>query len=331
MFTAKGAKRLLVFILAAYICLKITTLGWHFLAPHYSGRPSPGASPEKLRAAVTVLSHEIGPRDLFNNNRANLRMAENYILRRFRNSGCEVELQEYMSAGVPVRNIVCVRPGEDAPGETILFGAHYDTFNNPGADDNASGVAALLDLADYSAGKKFGRTLKFAAFVNEEPPFFRHEGMGSAVFAASAAAKGEDIKAAVILEMIGYFTEARASQRYPPLIGPFFPSRGNYAAQISDIRSAGTAFRIADAFRGASTLPLRTAVLPSFVPGADYSDHRSFWRAGYPAVMFTDTAFYRNPHYHKSSDLPDTLNYEYMASLTDGLRAVLDKLAGRLR
>lgn len=329
MFTAKGTKRLLLFVLSAYICLKITTLGWYFLSPHYSGRHPRGASPEQLRAAVTALASEIGPRDLFNNNRSKLRLAEDYILRRFKSSGCEVEQHEYHAAGVPVRNIICVKHGLRKPEEIILLGAHYDTFNNPGADDNASGIAALLALADHASGKEFGRTIKFAAFVNEEPPFFRHEGMGSAVYAASAAARGEDIKVAVILEMIGYFTEARASQRYPPLIGPFFPSRGNYAAQISDIRSAGTAFRIADSFRGASTLPLRTAVLPSFVPGADYSDHRSFWRAGYPAVMFTDTAFYRNPHYHKSTDLPETLNYEYMASLTDGLRAVLDDLAVR--
>lgn len=329
MISAKEAKRLMVFTLAAYASLKFTTLGWYFLAPHYAGRPVRDASPENLKAAVTALASEIGPRDLFNNNKARLRRAEDYILRRFKAAGCKVESQEYLAAGVKVRNLICSKPGLEAPGEVVLVGAHYDTFNNPGADDNASGMAVMLDLADHASDKKFGRTIKFAAFVNEEPPFFRHEGMGSAVYAASAAARGEDIKAAVILEMVGYFTEARASQRYPPFIGPFFPSRGNYIAQISNIRSAKTAFGIADAFRGASTLPLRTAVLPSFVPGADYSDHRSFWGKGYPAVMFTDTAFYRNPNYHKRTDLPGTLNYEYMASLTDGLRAALDGLAGR--
>jgi len=183
-------------------------------------------------------------------------------------------------------------------------------------------------LADYAAAKSYGRTLKFIAFTNEEPPFFKKEGMGSAVYAKAARAAGDDIKAAIVLEMTGYFSEERFSQRYPPLIGPFMPQKGNFIAQISNFPSRKTAGRIDSAFRAASDLPLRTVSLPSFVPGVDFSDHRSFWQAGYPAVMFTDTSFYRTPHYHKGSDLPDTLNYEYMAAFMDGVKAAVDELAG---
>ncbi|OGR44585.1 MAG: hypothetical protein A2X35_00385 [Elusimicrobia bacterium GWA2_61_42] len=323
----KTVIHLLAFTLAAALSLKLSTVGWYFLAPAYSGRKAGLTDAAKLKKTVTVLAEEIGPRDLFNNNKARLRLAEDYITLRLRAAGYKVEFQEYYSAGVKVKNIIASKPGRSAPGEIILVGAHYDTFNNPGADDNASGVAGLLDLAEYAAKRGFARTVTFVAFVNEEPPFFKNEGMGSAVYASAAAKRGDDIKAALVLEMIGYFTEKRISQRYPPFIGPFFPSRGNFMAQISDLRSRALAAQAGKAFRGASTLPLRTAVLPAFVPGADYSDHRSFWRAGYPAVMFTDTSFYRTPHYHKPSDLPETLNYEYMAAFQDGMKAVLDELA----
>lgn len=328
MVSGVRVKHLLIFTIAAYAVLKTTTLGWYFLAPRYHGRSAGKTSDEKLRAAVTALASDIGPRDLFNNNKARLRRSETYVAGRLRAAGYKVRFQEYMAAGVKVRNIIAAKRGVSLPDEKIVLGAHYDTFNNPGADDNASGVAGLLELADYAAGKEFSRTVEFAAFVNEEPPFFKKDTMGSAVYTAAAAASGERIAAAIVLEMIGFYTDARASQRYPPLVGPFFPSRGNFIAQVADLRSARLAARISGVFGKASTLPLRTAVLPAFVPGADYSDHRSFWAHGYHAVMFTDTAFYRNANYHSASDKPDTLNYEYMAALLDGLKAALDDLAG---
>ena len=326
MTSKKHILHLLLFTAAAYAALKLSTLGWNFLAPAWPGGVTI-TRPERLRETVTVLAGEIGPRDLFNNNKARLRRTEEYITARLRSAGYKVEFQEYYSAGVKVRNIAASRTGLTAPGEIILVGAHYDTCNNPGADDNASGVAGLLELAEYAAKRSFARTVKFVAFVNEEPPFFRHDGMGSAVYASAAAKRGDDIKAALVLEMIGYFTEKSVSQRYPPFIGPFYPGRGNFIAQVSNLNSRSLAARVGKAFKTASTLPLRTAVLPSFVPGADYSDHRSFWRAGYPAVMFTDTSFYRTPHYHKASDLPATLNYGYMAAFIDGMKAVVDDLA----
>ena len=328
MMTKKRFLSLLVFTAAAYLVLKLTTVGWNFLAPSYPAGHATATSPEDLRRTVTHLAVEIGARDVFRNNRPRLRRTEDYISGRLRAAGYKVEVQEYPSAGTFARNIIASKPGSARPGESVLVGAHYDTYDNPGADDNASGVACLLELAEYASKKSFGRTVTFAAFANEEPPFFKTAGMGSAVYARAALERRDDIKAVLILEMTGYFTEERLSQRYPPLIGPFMPGRGNFIAQVSNFASRGLAGEADKAFRAATPLPLRTVSLPEFVPGVDYSDHRDFWKAGYKAVMFTDTSFYRNRHYHKDSDLPDTLNYAYMAAFADGMKGVLGALAG---
>lgn len=327
MITKKRLFQLALLSAAGAGALGLSVRGWDLFADAYPGGPT-ATSQESLRAAVTTLAVDIGPRDLYNNNRARLRRAEEYITARFKAAGCAVEYQDYYASGVKVRNISCVKTGASLQGETIVVGAHYDTFNNPGADDNASGTAGVLELADYAKGKKYARTVKFVAFTNEEPPFFRKEGMGSKVYADAAAERKEDIKAALVLEMIGYFSEARFSQIYPPLVGAFLPDRGNFIAQVGNFGSRALAARADTVFREATDLPLRSVCLPSFVRGADFSDHRSFWAHGWPAVMFTDTSFYRTPHYHKATDLPATLNFEYMAAFLDGMRAVLDDLAG---
>lgn len=319
---------LAAFAAASYTALKLTTVGWNFLAPSLPAGHAAATSPEKLRRTVTDLASAIGPRDVFRNNLDKLRRAEVYIAGRLAAAGYKVEFQEFPAAGTVARNIVASKPGLSAGAGTVLVGAHYDTYDNPGADDNASGVACLLELAEAAAGRNMQKTVVFAAFANEEPPFFKTPGMGSAVYARAARARGDDIRAAVILEMTGYFTERRISQRYPPLIGPFMPGRGNFIAQISNFNSRELAGGIDAAFRAASPLPLRTMALPNSVPGVDFSDHRSFWNAGYRAVMFTDTAFYRNRNYHQDSDLPDTLNYAYMAAFMDGLKGALAELAG---
>jgi Zn-dependent M28 family amino/carboxypeptidase len=329
----KTMKRVLycaIFAAAAYALFTTTAFGWRFWSGSFPGQPAAAGkqSEIRLKSHVVKLAGEIGSRDLFPVNNAKLRASVDYISSELKSYGYKVEYQEFRSSGTNVRNIIAVKPGLSAPGEIIIVGAHYDSCDNPGADDNASGVAGVLELARRMAGRPLARTVKFLAFPNEELPFFRTKEMGSFVYAADAARRKDDIKAAIVLEMIGYYSEKPFSQRYPQPIGPFFPNKGNYIALIGNLNSRALAGGLRRSFESASALPLETAALPASVSGVDLSDHRSFWEYGYPAVMFTDTAFYRNAGYHKPFDTPDTLNYVYMAAFLDGLeKAVLD-LAG---
>lgn len=317
-----------VFAAAASAVLKATTFGWHFRNRAGAARAGRSGTEIRLRSHVVKLAGEIGARDLFRNNNRGLKASSDYIGSELKSYGYKVEYQEYPSAGVKVKNIIAAKPGLSAPDEIIIVGAHYDSCDNPGADDNASGVAGVLELARRLAAKPSARTVKFLAFVNEEPPFFRAKDMGSFVYASEAAGKKDDIKGAIVLEMIGYYSDAPFSQHYPPLIGVFYPNKGDYPALVSNFHSRGLAWKIRDSFKSAAAQPLETAILPAMIPGVDFSDHRSFWKYGYPAVMFTDTAFYRNPNYHKQTDTPETLDYSRMALFLDGLeKAVLD-LAG---
>lgn len=314
--------RLFVFAVAAFAAIKTTTLGWIFWNPRAGPSETSQGSVANLKRHVEILAGEIGPRDMFSS-RKSLEAAADYISSQLKTLEYDVERRRYPVAGSSAENIIAVKRGMVFPEETIIVGAHYDTCSNPGADDNSSGVAGMLELAERFSKKTGKRTLKFIAFVNEEPPFFKTKDMGSFAYAESAFERGENIKLAVILEMIGYFSEKSLSQRYPPLLGPFFPNKGNFIAQVSDFKTRKLAKRMDAAFKKASSLPVRTVALPSFVPGVDFSDHWSFWQKEYKAVMFTDTAFYRNPNYHKKTDTPETLNYEYMSRCVDGVEAAL--------
>jgi len=210
----------------------------------------------------------------------------------------------------------------------VIVGAHYDSCFNPGADDNASGVAALLELARLVRGEPLGRTVKFIAFTNEEPPIFQTEQMGSHVYARAARARGEDIRAVLVLEMLGYYDDRRGSQQYPPLFGLFYPSQANFISVVSDFGSRRLCRQVSQAFKRASAFPIESVSTFRSIPGVTWSDHWSFWQEGYPAVMVTDTAFLRNPHYHQMSDTWETLDYERMATVVLGLAGALRELGG---
>ncbi|MBL7157432.1 MAG: M20/M25/M40 family metallo-hydrolase [Candidatus Omnitrophica bacterium] len=280
---------------------------------------------ERLKGHVYKLSHEIGDRSAFNIK--NLNEAANYITEQFKSFGYDVEFQEYDVSGGTVKNIIVTKEGIEKPNEVVILGAHYDTCFNPGADDNASAVAGLLESARFFSDRKTNRTIKFIAFVNEEPPFFKTEDMGSRIYAKQARKKKEDIKAVLILEMIGYYTDKPRSQQYPLFFGFVYPNKGNFIMIVSNWHSRSLAGKIVSSFKEKSQFPIESIVAPAALCGVDFSDHWSFWKEGYPAVMITDTGFYRNPNYHSELDTYETLDYESTTEVVKGLGAVLIELA----
>ena len=225
-------------------------------------------------------------------------------------------------------NLEVVLPGQQWPNETIVVGAHYDTVaGSPGADDNASAVAALIEIARGLKDHKPGRTIKLVAFVNEEQPFFFWGDMGSQVYAVAARKRKEDILLMISLEMLGYYRDEPGSQHYPALFENFHPDTANFIAFVSNINSFFALRRAAKAFRHHSDFPLETTSTFGWIPGVSASDHQSFWRQGYRAMMCTDTAFFRNPNYHKPEDTPDTLDYPRLEKVTSGLVEMCKELS----
>jgi len=265
-----------------------------------------------------MLAGDIGERNVFHPQA--LHAAADYIEQQWRSQGHAVERQVYEVEGVRCANLEINCTGSRRPGEVILVGAHYDSVQgSPGANDNASGVAALLELGRLFAAVNPESTLRLVAFVNEEPPFFFWRKMGSMVYAKAACERGDDIRLMLSLEMLGCFLEAPGSQRYPPLLRLFYPDTGNFIAFVSNLRSRKLLHRMTAAFRAGSDFPAEQLATFSLVPGVGWSDHQSFWRRGYHALMVTDTAFYRYRHYHSPRDTPEKLDYESMARVTTGL------------
>lgn len=230
--------------------------------------------------------------------------------------------QPFESGGRRVRNLE-VGPER---GARLVVGAHYDAIpGTPGADDNASAVAALIELALQLARERL--PVRFVAFANEEPPYFMGPEMGSWVSAAGARKREEALEGMISLEMLGYYRDAPGSQRYPFPLRFFYPDRGDFIAFVGDFGARALVRRAIGAFRRHAAFPSEGVAAPAFIPGVTRSDHWSFRDQGYPAIMVTDTAFFRNPHYHLPSDTPDTLDYERLARVTLGLAAMLRDLA----
>lgn len=282
-------------------------------------------TPSYLRLAVTKLSREIGVRTYRDLDR--LDKTVQYISGEFTAFGYQVGHQSFKFAGNTYQNVIAELKGRTFPEKVLVVGAHYDTVRTtPGADDNASGVAGVLGLAKLLAGRPQDRTVRFVAFALEEPPAYRTKNMGSYHFAASLKKDREQVEGMVCLEMIGFFSDRPGSQHYPiPFMKLRFPKTGNYIAMVGNRKSKAFTMKIAGSFRKATDLPLVTLNAPAFVVGIDFSDHWSFGKFGYPAFMVTDTAFYRNPNYHSPADLPDTLDYNRMAKVVEGLIAAVEE------
>ncbi len=279
---------------------------------------------DELIADVRILGGEIGERNMARYPQLNA--AADFIENSFARAGLVPRRDRYELQGLACHNIEAEIRGSSP--EIVLVGAHYDSvFGSPGANDNGSGVAATLALARRFAQKPTQRTLRFVAFVNEEPPYFLTEQMGSFVYAGRCKARGDQISAMISLETIGYFSDAPHSQTYPSLgLGVFYPTVGNFIGFVGNVRSRALLRRAIALFRKHARLPSEGAALPSFIPGVSWSDQWAFWQHGYPGIMITDTAPFRYPHYHSATDTPDKLDYDRFALVVSGMQKVIEEL-----
>lgn len=286
---------------------------------------APAVSAERLEAHVRALSEEFVPRDHAHPH--NMNRAAAYIFAELKEAGGRVSVQDFEVRGTTYRNVVASFGPEE--GARIVVGAHYDAAGPfPAADDNASGVAGLIELAGL-LGRESPRTrVDLVAWALEEPPFFQTRHMGSVAHAESLRRAGVRVRVAISLEMIGFFSDAPGSQRFPlGFLKAFYPSAGNFISVVGKLGQAGVVRRVKKAMRGASPLGVHSINAPRWVPGVDFSDHASYWDAGYPALMITDTAFYRNPWYHTARDTAETLDYARMAMVVQGVHAAVLRFA----
>ena len=321
-----GAALLLFLLLLAFVYSTMIRMpGKSFSGPLPDLTDRQRTLAETLRRDLQTLAGEIGDRNVFKPQK--LEKAARFIERRLESAGYAPQRQKFTVGPRTCANIEAEIPGAALRDEIVVVGAHYDTVPGcPGANDNGSGVVATLALADALASKTASRTLRFVLFVNEEPPHFQTDSMGSRVYARRCRERRENIVGMISLETIGYFRDEPKSQRFPvPGLGLFYPTRGNFIALIGNFGSRDWVRAAVGSFRRHAEFPCEGAALPGFIPGVGWSDHWAFYQEGYPALMVTDTAPFRYPHYHQPTDTPDRVDTERMARIVETMeRVVLD-------
>jgi hypothetical protein len=282
---------------------------------------------DHLGQHVHRLAGELGERHIWRP--AALEQAVRYIETTWHGQGYKVARQPFVVDTQTVYNLEVALPGGSRRDEIVLVGAHYDTVpGSPGANDNATGTATVLELAHLLMEQQLPRTVRLVAFVNEEVPFFQHDTMGSWVYARRSHTLGERIVAMLSIETIGYYSDAVGSQHYPFPFGLFYPRSGNFIGFVGNIASRALVQRSLAAFRQHTAFPSEGVAAPGWMTGIGWSDHGAFWHEGYPALMVTDTALFRYAPYHTSADTPDQINYDRMARVVVGLARVITTLAG---
>lgn len=279
----------------------------------------------ELKADVQKLAGDIGERNVARY--PALDAAANFIEQSFAAAGLKSRRQTYQVRRKDCHNIEAEIKG--ASSKIILVGAHYDSvFGAPGANDNGSGVAALLALARRFASKKYDYTLRFVAFVNEEPPYFQTEEMGSLVYAKACRQRNDAVEAMVSLETIGYFSDEPNTQSYPiAALRLVYPKVGNFIGVVGNFQSRALVRKTVRLLRKNAVVPTEGGALPSIVPGVGWSDQWAFWQCGYRGIMITDSAPFRYPYYHQPADTPDKLDYDRFALVVNGMEKVVSELA----
>jgi len=316
-------------LLVVLIILVLLIAVWFWMTQPLLSRATPNSArtvdPSRLEAHVLKISTEFGPRDF--DHPENLDQVAAYIKNELSQTGAFVSEQVYRVRGKSYRNVIAHFGPETE--ERIIVGAHYDTAGPlPGADDNASGVAGLIELARLLDRQQLKVRVELVAFSTEEPPYFGTTGMGSYVHAESLRQQNVRVRAMFNLEMIGYFSDAPNSQHFPiGALSALYPSTGNYIAVVGRLSDGLLVRRTKAALRNAAPLPVYSINAPQFIPGVDFSDQRNYWHAGYSAVMITDTAFYRNRNYHTADDTAEKLDYKRMAMVVEGVNSIVSELA----
>lgn len=287
----------------------------------------PDTRQARLEARVNALAATIGERNTRKPDA--LRAAETWVTEQFEKTGLTVKRETYQADDQTVANLSIDLEGTAEAGRWIVVGAHYDTApGTPGANDNGSGVAALLELANALSRTPLEKSVRFVAFVNEEPPYFQTPLMGSVVNAENAKKRNETIDAMIAIETIGCFSDVEGSQRFPDArLAARFPKTGNFIGIVSGTESATLAKQVHHVFQRNAKLPAELAILPTNLPGVSWSDHWSFWQSGYRAIMVTDTAPFRYNDYHKPTDTPDKIDFARMSLVVDGLERAIIELA----
>jgi len=324
---SRGLRRRLALGMLAAILTLSSTLACVVTQPVVSSHTEPHAwmpDPNRLEAHVRFLATECRPRDW--SSPAGLAKAGAYIAEALQESGGRTWQQTFEIRGRAFTNHGATFG--PATGPRLIIGAHYDACGDkPAADDNASGVAGILELARRLGSNPPSCRVDLVAYTLEEPPFFRTQDMGSARHAASLVAERAEVRAMISLEMIGRFEDAPNTQHIPFPLSPFYPDRGNFIAIVGRFSDIGLTRKVKAAMRAASTLPVRSLSGPRWVPGVDFSDHHPYWDRGFPAVMVTDTAFNRNQDYHTEGDTPEKLDYVRMARVIQGVDGAIRELS----
>jgi hypothetical protein len=303
----------------------------HMPLKSYRGPFQPLSSEEsqlasRLSADVKYLSETVGERNL--SRPASLQAVTEYLRETLERAGYASAERRYSVEGHAVSNIEVSLAGSDNPSGPVIVGAHYDSVaGTVGADDNATGVAGVLELARLLQGSKLHRPVRFVLFVNEEPPYFQTDAMGSLVYARQLRRDHVPVAAMISLEMLGFYSDAPGSQKYPPVLSLFYPSRGDFIGFVGNQESCDLVRRSIRTFRESANFPSEGVAAPADWPGVGWSDHWSFWQQQYPAIMITDTAMFRYPYYHTRLDTADRVDFGRMARVLGGVRTVVESLA----
>ncbi len=318
-------------LIGALILVAVAGVLWMTRMPgrSFTGEAPPLSASElalrdRLAGHLEVLAVQIGERNM--DTPGSLARAERYLTGEWEAMGLPVSREEFQVKGMTVSNLITRVHGTERPEEVVLVGGHYDSVPAcPGANDNGSGAASVLELARQIQANPPKRTVRFVAFVNEENPYFATEGMGSWVHAAGSRERGDAIVAMISVETIGYYTDADGSQKYPFPLAAVYPGTGNFIAFVSNLGNRDLVRRCVESFRGHTFFPSEGGALPGGLPGVGWSDHWAYWQEGYPSVMITDTAPFRYPQYHTPDDTPDRMDLDRTARVVEGIgRVVLD-------